>query len=68
MWRGIAPLSTPHSAVLIDPAIVFGMNRLADGSRLRTKNGMLPEADATLKEINDEYGESYNVYRRRERP
>ena len=65
VWRGVAPLSTPHSTLLIDPVIAPGTMFLADASRLRSKNGMRPETDASLKDLNDEYGESYNVYRRR---
>ena len=65
VWRGIAPITTPHSAVLIDPVLVPGRTYLADTAILRSKNGMRPEAEITLDLINKDYGESYNVYRRR---
>jgi len=65
VWQGIAPEMTPHSAILTDAAIDAGTRRLAYAARLRTKNGLSPEANATLEELINIYGETYNVYRRR---
>jgi hypothetical protein len=65
VWKGIAPDTTPHSAVLIDPVLVPGKMYLAYTAMLQSKNGFLPEADLSLEDLLREYGESYTVYRRR---
>jgi hypothetical protein len=65
VWRGIDWTDTPHSAVLINPVLVPGKSYLADTSLLRSKNGMDPEADVILDLLNDDYGGSYNAFRRR---
>ena len=65
IWRGLAPETTPHSAVLTEPVVIPGQHYLDETSRLRSKNGMLPEAELTLADLFGRYGESYNVYRRR---
>jgi hypothetical protein len=65
VWRGPAPYTTPHSAILTEPLFDPGSGRLAYSSGLRSKNGILPEATTTLAELIDSYGESYNVYRKR---
>ncbi len=66
VWRGLPPETTPHSAILTDPVVPRGKHYLDDTTRRQTKNGLRPEANQTLKEIVEIYGESYNVYRRRE--
>ncbi len=63
VWRGLAPETTPHSAILTDPVWAPGKSYLDDTSRLRSKNGMLPEMDVSLADLFREYGEAYNVYR-----
>ncbi len=65
VWRGIAPDSTPHSALLKGPLLTSGKNNLQEMSKVRSKNGLLPEATMTLADLILIYGESYNVYRRR---
>jgi hypothetical protein len=67
VWRGLAD-ETPHSAILTDPVVVAGRNYLDYSSRLRSKNGALPEAILTLGRLAagpGSYGESYNVFRRK---
>jgi hypothetical protein len=54
---------TPHSAILVEPVVTPGRSVLDYSSKLRTKNGINPEAVMTLgKLIDDYYGETYNVY------
>jgi hypothetical protein len=65
VWRGLAPATTPHSAILIAPILAQGKSYLDYTTRLQTKNGLAPETIATLEEIIGIYGESYNAYRRR---
>jgi hypothetical protein len=65
VWRGIDRDEVVHSAVLTDPVIPVGKNYLDYASRLRSKNGIRPEANLTLEELILEYGESYNPYRRK---
>jgi hypothetical protein len=65
VWRGVAPETTPHSAILTDPILAQGKSYLADSTRLQTKNGLSPETNVTLEELIAIYGESYNAYRRR---
>ncbi len=65
VWRGLAPETTPHSAVLTAPVVVQGKSYLDDSTGLRTKNGLSPEASMTLAELIQLYGESYNAYTRR---
>jgi hypothetical protein len=65
VWKGADPDSTPHSAILTEAIILEGKDYLADNAVLRTKNGILPEASLTLEQLNQDYGENYNVYRRR---
>lgn len=64
VWKGLDPDSTPHSAILTNPLIAEGKSFLADHAILRSKNGMLPEADLTLHQLISNYGDSYCVYRR----
>lgn len=66
VWRGIAPNSTPHSAVLTAPIVTPGRGYLDEATTVQSKNGMDPEANVTLGELFGDYGESYNVYRRRQ--
>jgi hypothetical protein len=65
VWRGIAPETTPHSALLTDPIFAQGKSYLADTARLQTKNGLSPETNMTLERLIGIFGESYNAYRRR---
>ena len=65
VWRGIAPETTPHSAVLTDPVLEEGKRYLAYTTRLQSKNGLSPEMTMTLEQLIGIYGESYNAYRRR---
>jgi hypothetical protein len=65
VWRGVAPDSTPHSAVLTDPVITPGMGSLDEVTRLQSKNGILPEQNLALGQLIQDYGEAYNVFRRR---
>lgn len=65
VWEGLAPETTPHSAILTIPRVVPGTAYLDDGTTLRTKNGLWPETDMELWELFRPYGESYNAYRRR---
>jgi hypothetical protein len=65
VWWGLAPETTPHSAILTGPRIVQGTQYLDYSSTVRTKNGLAPEQEVTLLELIDLYGESYNTYRRR---
>jgi hypothetical protein len=65
VWRGIAPETTPHSAVLSDVVRLPGEGYLHESSRLRSKNGMLPEGEFALQELWAAYGESYGCYRRK---
>ncbi len=66
VWRGLAPESTPHSAVLTEVVVVPGKDLLDQhATTLRTKNGLSPETDMTLIQLLGIYGETYNVYRRR---
>lgn len=67
VWYGLDD-ETPHSAIITAPMIESGRNYLAYGSKLRSKNGMLPEAELTLDALimpPEGYGESYNVFRRK---
>jgi hypothetical protein len=65
VWRGIAPDTTPHSAVLTDVVMAPGKSYLDEATRLQSKNGMLPEQNLLLAALIRNYGESYNVFRRR---
>jgi hypothetical protein len=66
VWTGLDD-ETPHSAILTVPIIEPGKNFLAYTSKLRSKNGMRPEAELTLEALiipPEGYGEFYNVFRR----
>jgi hypothetical protein len=65
VWRGIDRNDVVHSAILTGPVVPAGKNHLDYTSRLRSKNGIRPEADVPLEELILEYGESYNTYRRK---
>jgi hypothetical protein len=65
VWRGIAPETTPLSAILTDPIIAPGKSYLDSKSRVQTKNGLSPETNLRLEQLIGIYGESYNAYRRR---
>jgi hypothetical protein len=66
VWRGIAPETTPHSAVLTDTIFAPGKSYLDSTARLQTKNGLLPETNMTLEQLIVIYGESYNTHRGRQ--
>jgi hypothetical protein len=58
-----------HSAILTDPIKNVAGNYLDYTARLQTKNGVRPETNLTLRTLVDKnYGESYNVYRRKTLP
>lgn len=58
--------NTPHSAILDQPVVSPGTAFLDYESKLVTKNGKEPETVMTLEQlIEDYYGESYRVYRRK---
>lgn len=65
VWKGVAPDSTPHSAVLTDVVVAPGESLLDEASRLQSKNGILPEQNLTLGKLIEAYGEAYNVFRSR---
>jgi hypothetical protein len=67
VWQGPGGV-TSHSAILIEAVVSPGMNDLDDTSKLRSKNGRLPEADMSLEQLvagQEGYGESYKVFRRK---
>jgi hypothetical protein len=66
VWTGPSG-ETPHSAILIGPAVHPGTGFLDYRCQLLSKNGKLPEATLTLEELVNGpggYGETYRVYRR----
>jgi hypothetical protein len=65
VWRGAGANDVIHSAILIDPVVASGKTFLDYSSRLQSKNGIKPEANLSLEELIFDYGESYNVYRRK---
>jgi hypothetical protein len=65
VFRGVDANEVVHSAVLTSPVVIPGGSYLAYSSELQSKNGNRPEATLALEAIILEYGESYNVYRRR---
>lgn len=65
VWKGVAPETTPHSAILTQPIVHPGEDQLGVTSRLQTKNGLSPETNMPLQRLIAIYGESYNAYRRR---
>jgi hypothetical protein len=66
VWRGARADEVTHSAVLMDPLLTPDGDSLDYTARLQTKNGILPEATMSLGQlIENYYGESYQVYRRR---
>jgi hypothetical protein len=65
VFQGADANEVVHSAVLTSPVVVQGSNQLDYSTRVQSKNGSKPEANLLLEAIILEYGESYNVYRRR---
>jgi hypothetical protein len=65
VWRGLDRNEVIHSAILTGPIVPAGKRFLDYASRLQSKNGIRPEANAMLEELLLEYGESYNTYRRK---
>lgn len=65
VWRGNAPETTPHSAILTHVVVGTADRLLAYSARLQTKNGLMPEANMSLDELVALYGEAYQIYRRR---
>jgi hypothetical protein len=65
VFHGADANEVVHSAVLTSPVIAQGQNYLDYSTRLQSKNGSRPEANLSLEAIILEYGESYNIYRRR---
>ena len=65
VWRGLAPETTPHSAILTRPVVARQRRCLDEGAtRLQTKNGLTPETNLSLEQLIGIYGESYNIFRR----
>ncbi len=65
VFRGAEANDVIHSAVHTSAVLAEGGNYLDYASKLQSKNGNRPEASLTLEAIILEYGEGYNVYRRR---
>jgi hypothetical protein len=66
VWRGVSMNDVVHSAILTDPILTSGTQQLDYAALLQTKNGILPQTNMPLGQlIENYYGESYNVYRRR---
>ena len=65
VWRGVAPETTPHSAILTVPVLAQGKSYLDAIAGIQTKNGLSPETNWPLEQLIGIYGESYNTYRRR---
>jgi hypothetical protein len=67
VWKGLGD-DTPHSAILAEPVVQQGKSYLDDSSRVRTKNGRMPETEMTLGRLTGDefaYGDSFNVFRRK---
>jgi hypothetical protein len=65
VWKGAAPNTTPHSAILKEPAFASGQASLHETTRLRSKNGIKPDTNLALDRLLDEYGDSFIVHRLR---
>ncbi|MBI3823934.1 MAG: hypothetical protein HY289_14795 [Planctomycetes bacterium] len=65
VWVGTGANSTPHSAILTHPLLDRAHQILDEMTRVQSKNGMAPEANLTLAELFEKYGESYIVFRAR---
>lgn len=66
VWRGVDANEVEHSAILTGPVLEAGKDYLGYSTRLQTKNGINPETNLALGNlIEDFYGESYNVFRRK---
>ncbi len=67
VWKGLDD-DTPHSAILTEPVVRIGKNYLNYSSKIRTKNGRLPETEMTLEQLTGDefsYGDSFTVFRRK---
>jgi hypothetical protein len=66
IWRGASMDDIVHSAILNNPKRVPGQDALDYAAMLQTKNGIMPETIMSLGQlIENYYGESYKVYRKR---
>ncbi len=66
VWRGLGD-DTPHSAIMVEPVVQQGKTFLDGSSKVRTKNGRLPETEMTLERLTGDeysYGDSFDVFRR----
>jgi hypothetical protein len=66
VWRGLGD-DTPHSAILMEPVVRPGKDYLDGSSKVRTKNGRLPETEMTLDRLTGDeftYGDAFQVFRR----
>ena len=50
VWQGLGQ-DTPHSTVLTEPIVLPGTERLDYATKVRTKNGRLPETEMTLEHL-----------------
>ena len=67
VWKGLSD-DTPHSAILTELTVRPDSNLLDYSSKVRTKNGRLPEGEMTLERLTGDefaYGDSFTVFRRR---
>jgi hypothetical protein len=65
VWRDLDGIPF-HSAIVREARVDPASGRLSYSSTVATKNGIEPEAIMNLGQlIEDYYGESYHVYRRR---
>jgi hypothetical protein len=67
VWKGLGA-DTPHSAILLEPVVLPGRTYLDDSSKVRTKNGRLPETEMPLERLTGDeflYGDSFHVFRRK---
>jgi len=65
VWRGLDANDVIHSAILTTALVTPAKDYLDYGARLHSKNGVEPEADLTLGQLIDLYGESYNTFQRK---
>ena len=65
VWRGLDANDVVHSAIITDPVVAQDKMYLDYSTMLQSKNGGKPERNLILEAIIQDYGESYNAYRKR---